>query len=130
MIDAILSPAEARALLRESAIVVKPGETLVIRLPVETPPSHVAEYRAVLDEMRDAFGLTAVVVVAAELGVMQAGTDEAFANRVMDAINALDVRTAPRGIGDGTPVIAERGPWVGEERLPAPSFITKAADDG
>ena len=92
MIDAILSPAEARALLRESAVVVKPGETLVIRLPVETPPNHVRQYRAVLDEMRVAFGLTAVVVVAAELGVMQAGTDEAFANRVMDAINALDVR--------------------------------------
>ena len=73
MIDAILSPAEARALLRESAIVVRPGETLVIRLPVETPPSHVAEYRGVLDEMRDAFGLTAVIIVAAELGVMQAG---------------------------------------------------------
>ena len=84
MIDAILSPAEARALLRESAVVVKPGETLVIRLPVETPPSHVAEYRAVLDEMRDAFGLTAVIIVADELGVVQAGTDEAFANRVMD----------------------------------------------
>ena len=115
----ILSPAEARALLRECAMIVKPGETLVIRLPVETPPSQVREYRAVLDEMRDAFGLTAVAVIADELGIVQAGTDEAFANRVMDAINALDVHTAPRGIGPSgigpsAPVIAEPGSWVGE----------------
>ena len=129
MTETSLSPADVRALLRECATVVKPGETLVIRLPVGTSRNQVAEYMAVLDVMRDSFGLTAVVLVADELGVVQAGTDEAFANRVMDAINALDVRTAPRGIGDGTPVIAEHCPWVGEERLPAPSFITKTADD-
>ena len=128
MIDAILSPAEARALLRECVTVVKPGETLLIRLPVETPPNHVRQYRAVLDEMRVAFGLTAVVVVAAELGVVQAATDEAFANRVMDAINNLDVRATPRN-GAGVPVHAEPGSWVGDEVMPAPAFITKADND-
>jgi len=113
VIDAILSPVEVRHLLRQCVTVVKPGETLVIRLPLETPPNQTAEYRAVLDQMRDAFGLTAVVVVADELGVMQAGTDEAFAGRVMEAINSLDVRATPRN-GAGVPVHAEPGSWVGE----------------
>ncbi len=129
MTETTLSPADVRTLLRECVTVVKPGETLVIRLPVGTSREQVAEYMAVLDVMRDAFGLTAVILIADELGIVQAGTDEAFAGRVMDAINALDVHTAPRGIGDGTPVLAEPCPWVGEERLHAPAFIAKGCGD-
>lgn len=124
MIDAILSPAEARSLIRECATVVKPGETLIIRLPVETPPSRIAEYRAVLDEMRTTFGLTAIVVAAAELGVVQADTDEVFAGRVMAAINALDVRAAVYN-GAGGEVSAQPRFWVGEERMAAPAFLSK-----
>ncbi len=130
MTDTTLSPADVRTLLRECVTVVKPGETLVIRLPVGTPRDQVAEYMAVLDVMRDAFGLTAVVLVADELGVVQAGTDEAFAGRVMDAINALDVHTTPCGIAADVPVIAEPGSWVGEERLHAPAFIAKGCGCG
>ncbi len=128
MTETSLSPADVRTLLRECVTVVKPGETLVIRLPVGTPRDQVAEYMAVLDVMRDAFGLTAVVLVADELGIVQAGTDEAFAGRVMTAINALDVRASVHNGADGT-VRAEPGSWVGEDRLHAPAFIAKGCAD-
>ena len=71
MIDAILSPAEARALLRESAIVVRPGETLIIRVPMDVTPAQVHEYYACVRQRLNEMGspFTALVLPAEELGV-------------------------------------------------------------
>lgn len=124
MTDTTPTPDEVRSLLRECVTVVRPGEILVIRVPYDTPWEDARSYQKVLDAAREAWGFRAVVVTAEELGVIPEAGDEAFANRVMDAINNLDVRATPRN-GAGVPVRAEPGSWVGGEVMPAPDFITK-----
>lgn len=129
MSDTTPTPDEVRALLRECVTIVQPGEVLVIRVPYGTPWEEARSYQQALDTAREAWGFRAVVVTAEELGVIPEAGDEAFANRVMDAINNLDVRATPRN-GTGVPVRAEPGSWVGEDRLPAPAFITKGRGNG
>ena len=128
MSDATPSPEEVRALLRECVTVVRPGELLVIRVPYGTPADEARAYQRVLESAREAWGISAVVVVAEELGVIPAAGDEAFDKRVMAAINRLDVRADVRG-GGGVPVHAELGcGWVGEAT--APAFIAKSGGCG
>ncbi len=124
------APDDVRALLRECVTVVRPGELLVIRVPYDTPVDEARAYQRVLEDAGEAWGIRAVVVTAEGLGVIPEAGDEAFAGRVMDAINALDVHTISRGIGDGVPVCAEPCPWVGQDRIPAPAFIGKGCGCG
>ena len=48
--SAPLSPDEVRYLLRECVTVVKPGETLILRVPWTTTPTQVRELQVILDE--------------------------------------------------------------------------------
>ena len=43
-----LSPAQVRYLLRECVTIVKPGETLILRVPWTTPPTQVRELQGAL----------------------------------------------------------------------------------
>jgi predicted SAM-dependent methyltransferase len=67
--DRTLSPDEARALLRECVTVVRPGETLVIRVPPSWTAYQVQEYQ----EYADAAGLPfrVLVVMGDELAVAE-----------------------------------------------------------
>ena len=122
------SPDEVRALLRECVTVVRPGELLVIRVPYGTAADEARAYQRVLESAREAWGISAVVVVAEEFGVIPAAGDEAFDKRVMAAINRLDVWAEMRG-GPGTRVRAAPGcGWVGEAT--APTFIAKGGGCG
>ena len=107
------TPDEVRALLRECVTVVRPGEVLVIRVPYDTPWEKAASYQKVLDAAREAWGFRAIVVTAEDFGVIPEAGDQAFANRVMEAINNLNVYAAPRH-GASVPVHADPGSWVGE----------------
>lgn len=124
MTDTAPTPDEVRALLRECVTIVRPGEILVIRVPYDTPWDKAASYQRVLDAAREAWGFRAVVVTAEEFGVVPEAGDEAFAARVMSAINALNVRATSFN-GAGVPVTAEPGSWVGGDVMPAPDFIGK-----
>lgn len=123
------TPDDVRALIRECVTVVRPDEVLVIRVPYDTPWEEARSYQGVLDAARDTWGFRAVVVTAEEFGVVPAAGDEAFAGRVRDAINALDVRAVPVN-GPSVPVTAEAGVWVGQDRIPAPAFIAKGCGCG
>jgi hypothetical protein len=69
-----LSADEVRDLLRECVTVVKPGETLIIRLPADSPEETVSYYRDRIQAAREHYRLPfQVVVVAADgLGVAEA----------------------------------------------------------
>jgi hypothetical protein len=66
----ILSPDEVRQLLRECVTVVKPGETLIIRMHDNWTAAQMRELQDVLDSRELPF--RTVVVTAAELGVAEA----------------------------------------------------------
>ena len=128
MSDATPSPDEVRALLRECVTVVRPGELLVIRVPYGTPADEARAYQRVLESAREAWGISAVVVVAEEFGVIPAAGDEAFDKRVMAAINRLDVRADVRGgaVSPCTPSWAAGG-WG---RRPRPRSLPRVAAAG
>jgi hypothetical protein len=81
-------------LLGECVTVVKPGETLVLRMGNQWTPSQVREVQDMLDAAIKERGLsfTAIVAHADGLGVVQAGTDAAFADRVAQANADLAMR--------------------------------------
>lgn len=68
----LLTPELARQLLRECVTVVKPGETLVIRVPETWTLEQVDEYQRWLDYAADHRGFRALAVVGEELGAAQA----------------------------------------------------------
>ena len=69
-----LSPDEIRQLLRECVTVVKPGETLVVRVPLTWTPDDVNRYSRTIGELNEALDLPfrTLVVPAEELGVAEA----------------------------------------------------------
>lgn len=90
-----LTPDEARALLRECVTVVKPGETLVLRVPWGTSPNHLRELTDALNcewEGEPLLPFRTVVVPGDGLGVVQPESDAAFAKRVAKAQRDLNMR--------------------------------------
>ena len=73
--DAALTADEVRQLLRECVTVVKPGETLIIRVPMNATMYQIHEYQeranAVLADHGNPFRV--FVLPAEELGVAEAG---------------------------------------------------------
>jgi hypothetical protein len=65
-----LTPEAIRTLLRECVTVIKPGETLIVRVPWATPARTVYELGRVLHEQAEAAGagFHTLVVPAAEIG--------------------------------------------------------------
>ncbi len=58
-----LTPGEIRQLLRECVTVVKPGETLILRVPWRTTPNQVSELQRVLDAIAEYRELPFKVIV-------------------------------------------------------------------
>ena len=73
--DATLTPDEIRQLLRECVTVVKPGETLIIRVPMDTHTYQIHEYQERADTVLADHGnpFRVFVLPAEELGVAEAG---------------------------------------------------------
>jgi hypothetical protein len=70
-----LSPDEIRQILRECVTVVKPGETLAVRLPSEWPPQQVRDYSETLRAQERWLDVPfrVLVVVGDEMAVAEAG---------------------------------------------------------
>lgn len=68
-----LTPEQVTRLLGECVTVVKPGETLVIRVPDTWTPNQVDEYQRYLDYLASERGFRVLVVLGEELGVAEAG---------------------------------------------------------
>lgn len=69
----IFDPEMVRVWLRECVTVVKPGETLVVQVPMDTRPIHVAELHQLLNaiaEDRD-YGFGILVVPGDGMGVAE-----------------------------------------------------------
>lgn len=89
-----LSEDEVRQLLRECVTVVKPGETLVVRMEGLTPGQHGEYQRAVTDWHKHGdLPFPVFIVIGDELGVVEPGeavvrhevaplTDAAFADQL------------------------------------------------
>ncbi len=101
MTDAPLSPEEIRQLLRECVTVVKPGETLILRCPENWTPDQAREIqqRAAWWLQENAPHIKAMIIPPLEITVMEHDDAEAFAVRVMNAINALQVLASVDGGG-------------------------------
>lgn len=68
-----LTSEQVRQLLRECVTIVKPGETLVVRVPWTTTPTQLREYQRAMDSAEGGVIPFRVLVVAGdELGVRQA----------------------------------------------------------
>jgi hypothetical protein len=69
-----LSPDEIRQLLRECITVVKPGETLIVRVPLTWTPDQVNRYSRIISDANEALELPfrTLVVPAGELSVAEA----------------------------------------------------------
>ena len=81
-------PSEVRAWLRDAVTVVKPGETLVIRVPMSTTSQQLREYRDALADAGEQGWPKMVAVCGEELAVVQADSDAEFAARVRKVLAA------------------------------------------
>jgi hypothetical protein len=73
ILNAPLNPDEVRQLLRECVTVVKPGETLVVRVPVSTPPHVVRELQELADyAQQEGMPFPVLIVVGEGLGIVEA----------------------------------------------------------
>jgi hypothetical protein len=72
-----LTPEAVRILLRECVTVIKPGETLIVRVPWATPVRTVYELGRVLHEQAEmaGAGFHTLVVPAAEIGAGEGPQD-------------------------------------------------------
>jgi len=89
-----LTEDQVRQLLSECVTVVKPGETLVLRMDREWGPQAMREVQDMLDEVirwRE-LPFRAIVVPADEVAVAQPEDDRAFAERVSRAIGHLNMQ--------------------------------------
>ena len=70
---AALTPDELRHLLRECVTVVKPGETLVVQVPMDTRPTVVGELQQVMNEIAEErnFGFGVLIVPGCGLTVAE-----------------------------------------------------------
>ena len=70
-----LRPDEIRQLLRECVTVVKPGETLIVRVPVTWVPDQVSNYQKNFSDWARLLDLPfkVIVVIGEELGVAEPG---------------------------------------------------------
>ena len=73
-----LRPDQVRQLLRECVTVVKPGETLIVRVPVTWTPEQVGNYQQNFNDwaryLELPFGV--IVVIGDELGVAEGSNDD------------------------------------------------------
>lgn len=69
----VLDPENVRQLLRECVTVVKPGETLVVQVPMETTPWQVRELQDALNAITEdrELGFTVLIVPGCTLGVAE-----------------------------------------------------------
>jgi hypothetical protein len=72
-----LAPDETRRLLRECVTVIKPGETLLIRVPLTWTPDQVSRYARQVNDMHEAMELPfrALVVPAGSIGIAEVAED-------------------------------------------------------
>jgi len=86
-----LTAGEARALMREFAVVVRPGETLILRV-ADLTPNQVRELQDWVDGMREYYHLPfqTIVLPGDELGVVQTGATINEA-RAMHGLPPLDL---------------------------------------
>lgn len=70
-----LTPDEMRSLLRECVTVVKPGETLVLRLGPSYTPRYMQELQIMANSMHEDGYPRVMVVPADELGVVESSGD-------------------------------------------------------
>lgn len=91
-------PDEIRRLLRECAVVIRPGETLVLRVPDDMTPMQAREYMDALDALIEykGWGFSVLPVMAKELAVVSREVDASFDERVAEAIGSEPVRAAIR----------------------------------
>jgi hypothetical protein len=91
-----LTEDQVRQLLSECITVVKPGETLVLRVPWGTPPNHIRELHEALNLSGPAgepyLPFQTVVVPGDELAVAHPEDDRAFAGRVARALQHLSMQ--------------------------------------
>ena len=67
-----LDPDEIRELIREHVTVVKPGETLVVRVPWTVTPQQLYEYQRVMDGAEGGeIPFKVLVVAGEELGIVE-----------------------------------------------------------
>lgn len=71
-----LSREELRALVRECATVVAPGETLIIRLSEGWPARQVEDYQECASAVTEPLGFRVLVVVGEQLAVTRAQPEE------------------------------------------------------
>ena len=73
-----LTPDEIRQLLSECVTVVRPGETLAVRVPWETRPVQVAEYQRYVEEAIEtrAIPFRVLILAGEELSVVQQAPGE------------------------------------------------------
>ena len=68
-----LTPDQVRQLLRECVTVVKPGETLVVRVPLDWSPDEVLRYQQTVNDIHDegCIHFKVFIIGAEELGVAE-----------------------------------------------------------
>ena len=112
-----LTADEARALMREFAVVVRPGETLILRV-ADLTPNQVRELQEAVDDMTRFRGLPfqTIVLPGDELGVAQTGATLNEA-RAMHGLPPLDLEV-PGPLLSLHPVPESR-PAVSEEPTPS-----------
>ena len=71
----VLGRDEVRALLRECVTVVRPGETLVIRVPENTTPKQLRELQEYGDLLARDRGFRVFMAWGLELGVTESGLE-------------------------------------------------------
>ena len=91
------TPDEMSAWLRENVTVVKPGETLVIRV-TDLSPMQMREYQAICNVNYDEGFLPfrCLIVHGDELGVASAESESSFNIRIAAAVTSPEVQKAIR----------------------------------
>ena len=95
----VIDPDVLLRAVRETATIVRPGETLIIRLPMAMPDPVFAQYAQGVMQGLEKAGVRAVVLRADQLAVAEPETDDAFAERVAAVVERIDLRADSAGYG-------------------------------
>jgi hypothetical protein len=90
-----LTPDEIRQLLSECVTAVKPGETLIVRVPLTWTPDQVSRYGRTISEVSEALELPfrTLVVPAEELGIAEAPEPEFMSEVRAETFRSSGVET-------------------------------------
>ena len=93
-----LTPEQVRQLLRECVTVVKPGETLIIRVPLTWTPTMVSDYNTTIQDVHEMMELPfrAMVVPAEGLAVAEPESDADLIKRIERVWPTLQARNMRR----------------------------------